>query len=77
MGQSEQALSNSNCFAPANKMEEAQPHEYVKVEGKGSEARKKISGAGTKKKDERETDSEGNRGKGGNMLHAVLQIFPM
>ena len=32
---------------------------------------------GAKKKDEKETDSEGNRGKEGNMLHAVLQIFPM
>ena len=29
--QSEQALSNSNCFASVNKMEEAQPHNYVKV----------------------------------------------
>ena len=46
-------------------------------QGKGSEARVKISGEDTKRKDEREARKGADENRGGHMLHAVFQIFPM
>ena len=46
-------------------------------EGKGSEARVKISGEDTKRKDERGARKDAEEKRGGHMLHAVFQIFPM
>ena len=81
-----------NSLASVDNMEDAQSQQYMKVqmrrlhnrmqlstlqEGKGSEARVKISGEDTKRKDERGARKDADEKRGGHMLHAVFQIFPM
>ena len=52
-------------------------HWNLQVKEERSGAGVKISGEDTKRKDEGESRKDAEEKRGGHMLHAVFQIFPM
>ena len=49
----------------------------MQVKREGSGARMKSSGEDTKRKDEQKARKDAEENRGGHMLHAVFQLFPM